>query len=401
MESRLDNPLTGIKVLDITEDRGLFTGRLLADFGADTIKIEEPCGSQARRIGPFKDDVPGLENSLYFLHFNINKRGITLDLATETGQQIFRKLVRKADVVIEDFDEEKRAAFHVDYTSLKKINKGIIVVSVTGFGLDGPYSTFKSPDIVNFAMGGSMYTSGEPDRAPVVAPCEQAYHGSSTIAAFCIMTALYECLSTGTGQFVEVSAHEVLAAMNEELIMRYSATFEIEGRYGSQHTTSPCRIYACKDGFVHIGVLRAAHWRMLLELLGQPDLLQGESWYHSWFRRQNDDIIDAVLIEFMSKYTKSELIELFQSRGVPCTPVNTAEDFTTDPHIKERGFIGELEHPVIGRHGYLKSPFSLSEASCGIFRDAPLLGQDNEDIYCGELGYSKTQLNKLKSQGII
>lgn len=401
MKDKLDNPLTGIRVLDLTEDRGLYTGRLLADFGADTIKVEEPWGSQARRIGPFKDDIPALETSLYFLHFNMNKRGITLDLATETGQQIFKKLVKKTDVVIEDFDAERRTALHVDYASLRKTNKSIIVASVVGFGLDGPYCAFKAPDIVNFAMGGSMYTSGEPDKAPVVAPCEQAYHSSSTIAAFCIMTAIYERLSMGEGQFVEVSAHEVLAAINEELIMRYSATFEIEGRYGSQHTTSPARIYPCKDGFIHLVVLRSGHWQTLLKLLGEPELLQGDAWYHSWFRRINSDIIDSVVIEFTMRYTKSELVKLFQSSNVPCTPVNTAQDFTADSHIKERGFIGEIEHPIIGRHRYLKSPYSLSETPCQVVRDAPLLGQHNEDIYCGELGYAKEQLKKFKSEGII
>jgi crotonobetainyl-CoA:carnitine CoA-transferase CaiB-like acyl-CoA transferase len=215
------------------------------------------------------------------------------------------------------------------------------------------------------------------------------------------MTAIYERLSTGKGQYIEVAAHEVLAAMNEELIMRYSASFEILGRYGSQHTTSPARIYPCKDGFIHLVVLRAGHWQTLLEIFGQPDLLQGDSWLYSWFRRINSDIIDSVVIEFTMKYTKEELVKLFQSRGVPCVPVNTSEDFVKDAHVKARDFVGEIEHPVIGKHRYLKSPYNLSETPCKIVRDAPLLGQHNEDVYCGELGYSKEQLDGFKSQGII
>ncbi len=401
MDSKSDSPLNEIKVLDLSEDRGLYAGRLLADFGADVIKVEEPGGSRARRIGPFKADNPGLESSLYFIHFNMNKRGITLNVTAGAGQEIFKRLVERSDVVIEDFDNEKRSAWRVDYSSLKKINRGIIVASVTGFGLDGPYSNFKAPDIVNYAMGGSMYTSGEEDRAPVVAPCEQAYHSASAIASFSIMTAFYERLSTGKGQHIEISSHEVLASMNEELIMRYSVTSEIEGRFGSQYTTSPGRIYPCKDGFVHVMTLRTQHWRNFVKLIGEPEMLMGEVWDDSRFRRLNTDIIDSYVTEFTSNRTKAEIVELCQSNNITCIPVNTPEDFSKDPHILGRNFIRRIEHPAIGEHEYFRTSYTLSETPCQTYRDAPLLGQHNEEVYCGELEYSNEQLAVLKSQGIM
>ncbi len=401
MNDKSDNPLTGIRVLDLTEERGLYTGKLLADFGADVIKIEEPDGSKARRIGPFKDDNPGLENSLYFMHFNINKRGITLDLNNPTARDIFNRLVKGADVVIEDYEQEKRTALDLFYSSLKKTNQRIIVASITGFGLDGPYSNHKAPDIVNFAMGGLMYISGEPDKPPIVAPCEQAYHSASTIAAFTIMAAIYERSSTDKGQYIEIASHDVMASINEELIMRYSLTCEIQGRYGSQHTTSPARIFPCKDGFVHVMALRPHHWESLVKLLGNPEIFMGDAWYDSRFRRLNGDIIDSAVTEFTMNHTKSEIIELCQTRNISCTPVNTPEDFATDSHVEERAFIGDIVHPLVGKHKYLKPPYWLSETPCHISRDATLLGQYNREIYCGELGYSEDELAAFKSQGII
>jgi crotonobetainyl-CoA:carnitine CoA-transferase CaiB-like acyl-CoA transferase len=399
MTGNLDMALGGVRVLDLTEDRGLYAGKLLADLGADVIKVEEPEGSKARQIGPFKGDVPSLESSLYFANFNTNKRGITLNLDSSAGKDIFKQLATRADVVIEDF--EPGVMEGLDYPSLRELNRRLIVASVTGFGRDGPYSRYKAPDIVSFAMGGIMYISGDPEEAPVVAPCEQAYHSASIIAVFGILAALYQRLSTGEGQLVEVSTHEVMAAINEELIMRYSLTFEIEGRYGSQHTTAPARIYPCKDGYVHIVVLRPGHWRSFLELLGNPEALMDEAWYDGRFRRLNVDIIDPIITEFTMKHTKTEITNLCQASHIPCTPVNTPADLSHDAHVKERAFITGIEHPVIGRHLYLGPPYKLSETPCQIRRPAPLLGQHNREVYCEELGYPDEELAKFKAEGII
>ncbi len=393
--------LGGIKVLDLTNDRGLYAGKLLADLGADVIKIEEPDGSKARHIGPYKDDAPILENSLYFINYNTNKRGITLNIRSSAGQDIFKQLVRHSDVVIEDFEPGVMKSLGLDYPVLQELNHRIILASVTGFGHDGPYSAYKAPDIVNFAMGGLMYISGSPEDPPVVAPCEQAYHSASIIAASGILAALFHRLSTGRGQIVEVSAHEVMAAFNEELILRYSIGFELKGRYGSQHTVAPARIYPCKDGYVHIIALEASQWGNLLDVLGKPEILMDKAWYDPFFRRINVDVIDPIVSEFTMKHTKSEITELCQERHVPCTPVNTPEDFPNDRHIKERRFITEIEHPAIGRHRYLSSHYKLSETPGSIERPSPLLGQHNKEVYRNELGYSDEDLERLKSEGVI
>jgi crotonobetainyl-CoA:carnitine CoA-transferase CaiB-like acyl-CoA transferase len=393
--------LGSIRILDLTEDRGLFAGKLLADLGADVIKVENPRGSRARRVPPFKDDVPALEGSLYFINFNTNKRSITLDIDRPAGKDIYKKLIARADVVIEDYDPGVMQSKNLGYPALKKINRGIIMASISGFGQDGPYSQYKAPDIVSFAMGGLMYSSGAANAPPVVAPGEQAFHGASILALSGILAALFLRLRTGEGQLVDISAHEVLASQNHEQIMRYSTKSDIGGRTGSQHSAAPARIFPCKDGYVHLSVLRTNQWRSFLELVGKPETLTDSMWDDAFLRRRNNDLIDPYATEYAAGRNKAEIAEVCQARGIPCTAVNTPEDFSRDPHVKAREFITEVEHPVIGRHSYLGSAYRLSKTPCRVSRPAPLLGQHNQEIYGSELGFSDEELARLKTEGII
>ncbi len=397
-----DSPSTldGVKVLDLTEERGLYAGKMLADFGADVIKIENPEGSKARRTGPFKDDIPGLENSLYFINFNTNKRGITLNLDSSRGQDIFRRLATLADVVIEDSEVGRMASLGLDYPVLRELNQGLIMASVTGFGQTGPYSAYKAPDIVSFAMGGLMNVNGPMNAAPLVAPCEQSYFSASIATVFGILTALFLKTSTGEGQLVDASAHEVTATLTGG-IMQYSNTSQIVKRAGSQFGAVPGRIYPCKDGYIHILTIRPNHWRGFLKVMGNPEMLMGEEWLSGLFRNNNADIIDAHVAEFTMTHPKMEIAEMCQANGVPSTPVNTTAGFTQDPHIMERDFISEIDHPAIGRHSYLGPPYRFSKTPCRINRPAPLLGQHNSEVYCGELGYSSDELSGLKAEGTI
>jgi CoA:oxalate CoA-transferase len=401
MIDNLDMALETFRVLDLTEERGLYAGKMLADLGADVIKIEKPEGSQARRRGPFKGDVPDPEGSLYFVNFNSNKRGITLNLESRSGKDIFKKLAKKADVVIEDSDPGVIGSIGLGYPVLRRLNKLLVMASVSGFGQRGPYSRYKAPDIVNFAMGGLMYSSGTPDAPPVVAPGEQANHAASTMAVFGILAALFMRLKTGEGQLVDISAHEVMAAQNHEQIMRYSTRSDIGGRTGSQHSAAPARIFPCKDGYVHICVLRPAHWRAFVELVESPEILKDEGWDDAFVRRRNNDLIDPFAAEFTSSRTKKEVAQIFQAKGIPCTAVNTPADFVDDPHIKERGFVTNMEHPVIGRYRSLGFPNKFSRTPCRTRRPAPLLGEHNRDIYGAELGYTDEELSALRNRGII
>lgn len=400
MKDVFNSALEGIHVIDLTEERGLYAGKMLADFGADVILVENPGGSKARWIGPFKDDIPGQENSLYHLNFNTNKRSITLNIDKPAGRKIFKQLVKGADVVLEDFDVGRMQSLGLDYPKLRKLNSGIIVASITGFGQTGPYSTFKSSDIVSFAMGGLMNINGSENEPPVVAPCDQSYQSASVTAVFGIIGALFLRISTGKGQLVDTSSHEVAATLTGG-ILSYSNTSQIARRAGSQFGIAPGRIYPCKDGHVHILIIRPNHWLGFLELLGNPDIMMGEEWHNSAFRNRNADLIDAHIIEFTMSHTKMEITELCQSKGLPCTPVNSPVDFYQDSHIKDRGFFTQIEHPIIGCHPYPSPPCRLSATPCAIKRPAPLLGEHNHEVYSEQLGYGDQELEDLKSNGVI
>jgi crotonobetainyl-CoA:carnitine CoA-transferase CaiB-like acyl-CoA transferase len=394
------SPLNGIRVLDLTEARGLYAGKFLADLGADVIKIEPPEGSASRSIGPFKGDQAALETSLYFVNFNTNKRGITLRLESPRGRDIFMRLLPRSDIVIEDFPVGCMAELGMDYAVLSSINPGLIMVAVSGFGQSGPYSRYRAPDIVSHAMGGLMFISGAAAEPPVVAPCEQAYHASSLISVFSAITALFLRLTTGKGQFIDIAAHDMMSTFSEG-VMRYSVNSEIGGRTGSQFMAAPGRIYPCKDGYVHYMIVYPHHWSAILEMMGSPEVLTDKVWFDSNFRLKNLDVIDPFVNEFSLSRTKEEITTMCQDRGIPCTPVNTPEDVAHDPHMAERGFVTELEHGGIGRYQYLTPPYQLSETPASLRRPAPLLGEHNQEIYHDEVGLSAQEIDSLKREGVI
>jgi crotonobetainyl-CoA:carnitine CoA-transferase CaiB-like acyl-CoA transferase len=395
--------LSGVKVLDLTEERGLYAGKMLADLGADVTLIEKPGGSKARQVAPFKDDVPGLENSLYFLYFNTNKKGITLNVNTPKGQDIFKALAKRTDVVIEDGEVGRMQSIGLDYPVLRGLNRGVIMASVTGFGQTGPYRNYRAPNIVNFAMGGMMNNSGSPKEPPVVAPSVQSYYAASITAVYGILGVLFLRLTTGEGQLVDVSAHEIMAVFSGNGLMSYSNSSLISRRNGSQFGAVPGRIFPCRDGHVHILTIRPNHWQGLVEVLRveHPGTLEGDEWNNGTFRNSNVDIIDAHVTEFTMKHDKLEITELCQAKGVPCAPVNTPIEFSRDSHTRERGLITEIERPVIGRHSYFRPPYRLSKTPCSIRRSAPLLGEHNREVYCGELGFSTDELAKLAVERIV
>ena len=393
-------PLKGLRILDLTEERGQYAGKVLADLGADVILVERPEGSRARSLGPFKDDVQGIETSLYFLNFNNNKRGITLDLGSQRGKDIFRKLAEHSDIVIEDFPVGGMHSLGLDYPSIRAINPGIIMASITGFGSTGPYAKYKGPDIVSMAMGGLTCVNGPPDAAPVTAPCEQANHTVSVTAVFAIMAALMLRIKTGKGQFIDLSAQRAVETATGG-VWFYSAMSNIQRRSGSQFGGVPGRIFPCKDGYVHILTLRPNHWKGMIEVLGSPEALMGNEWLSTQFRNANPDIIDAYVTEFTMAHGKMEITEMCQSKGVPCTPVNIPADFYQDPHVRQRGTFAEVEHPVVGRFSVVRPVSVFSRTGCQVRRTAPLLGQHNREVYCHELGFDEAELTRLETERTI
>jgi crotonobetainyl-CoA:carnitine CoA-transferase CaiB-like acyl-CoA transferase len=398
--SERSGPLDGLRVVDLTEERGLYAGKVLADLGADVVLVERPEGSRARSLGPFKGDHPGIETSLYFLNFNTNKRGITLNLASPRGRDVFLRLAERSDVVVEDAPIGGMHSLGLDYPVLCEKNPGIVMASITGFGTSGPYSKYKAPDIVSMAMGGLTYVNGPPDAAPVTAPCEQANHTVSVTAVFGILAAVLLRTKTGKGQHIELSAQQAVETATGG-VWQFGAMTNIAKRSGSQFGAVPGRIFPCKDGYVHILSIRQNHWQALVEVIGKPDALKGEDWFTMEFRNANPDMIDAFVTEFTMAHTKMEITEMCQAKGVPCAPVNDPGDLYSDPHIKHRGTFVEIEHPVVGSFPIVRPVSVFSRTQCRIVRSAPLLGQHNREVFCGEFGMTEEEVAQLREEGVV
>ncbi len=374
--------LEGLRVLDLADCRGQLCGRLLADLGAEVVKVEPPGGAGERRWGPFKDDVPHPERSLYFLYPNSNKKGIQLDLQDSADKESFKELVKRADVVIESFQPGYLASLGLGYDALRALNPGLVLASISGFGQTGPHSRYKAPEIVAFAMGGIMYLSGDSDKPPLSMPYELGYQLASVYAAVGAIVAVRHRRLSGTGQHVDVSSQEVQASQ-QYIVVNYSALENLLGRMGSRSArggSAPNGPYRCTDGFAEFFILSPWHWRNLFDWMGRPEALDDSIWENRHFRAQNVDVIDPYIHEFAAKFAKLEISEEAQRRHIPIVPINTPGEFFNDPQTRHRGSFVEAEHPQVGPHFILGAPYKLSETPCAVRRSAPLLGQHTREV---------------------
>jgi crotonobetainyl-CoA:carnitine CoA-transferase CaiB-like acyl-CoA transferase len=357
-------------------------GRLLADLGAEVVKVEPRGGAEERRWGPFKDDVPHPERSLYFLYSNSNKKGIQLDLLDSADRETFKELVKRADVVIESFQPGYLASLGLGYDALQSLNPGLVMGSVSGFGQTGPHSQYKAPEIVSFAMGGVMYLSGDSDKPPLSMPYEVGYQLASVYTAVGVLIAARQRRLSGRGQHVDVSSQEVQASQ-QYIVVNYSALENLLSRMGSRSArggSAPNGAYRCKDGFAEFFILSPWHWRNLFDWMGRPEALNDPIWENRHFRAQNVDVIDPYIHEFAAKFNKLEISEEAQRRHIPIVPINTPGEFFDDPQTRHRGTFEEANHPEVGPHFILGAPYKLSESPCVVRRTAPLLGQHNREV---------------------
>lgn len=375
------SPLAGYRILDLADEKGAACVKLLADLGADVVKVEPPDGDPARRRPPFAHDRPHPEGSLHFAYYNTNKRSITLDLGSPEGRALFLDMVQAFDVVIESFRPGTLARLGVSYERLSEANPGIVLTSVTGFGQSGPRAHFNAPDIVAFAMGGPMYASGEPDERPCTAPGELAYGVAGAWACAGTIIALMHRAESGVGQHVDVSAQEAAAMLTDSAITRLSYEGVGLAREGNSYLrVTPGNLYPCKDGWVRIVSGQPVHWHRLIAWIGNPEPLNDPSWVSREKRDRNRDFVDARIGAYTSRYTRAELFAAGQRAGVPVTPVNTPRDFMLSDVARAREFFVEVDHPGLGRHPYAMPPFKFSATPVAAPAPAPRVGQHNADI---------------------
>jgi len=407
-----ESVLNKYRALDLTDEKGFLCGKILGDLGVDVIKVERPGGDPGRNLGPFYHDESDPEKSLLWWAFNTSKRGITLDIEGIDGQETFKKLVRSADFVIESFPPGYMAKLGLGYEELSKVNPGIIMVSISGFGQDGPYARYKAPDIVCTAMSGYMNLMGDSDRSPVRITIPQAYlHASNDAAAGCLI-ALWHREMTGEGQWVDVSAQECMAwlGFNNYIYWEFQRINRKRGGpFGRmQEDRVPLSIYPCKDGYVLFTAFSApitVRTRAMVEWMEEEgmanDLLSGFDWGS---HEQNTTLSEEewqLMLEIFHSFepfiltkTKKELFEQAISRGFLLAPINSVQDVFQDAHFQARRFWQTVEHPELeDKIIYPGAPYISVDSPYRIRNRAPLIGEHNEEVLRSELRPSKDQID--------
>ena len=385
MSRNQEGALSAYRVLDLADSRGAYCAKVLADLGADVIKVEGPEGDPGRRIPPFAGDAPHIEKSLYFLYRNANKRGITLDLETGKGRDALKSLIKTTDVLVENSPPGYMAGLGLGYPVLKEINPGLIMASITEFGQDGPYRDYKGSNLVNFALSGNMINSGFPGKTPCMMPGTPAYDGASIVVAISILAALYNRAVRGRGHYINISVYEASRiGLYPWSVPNYSYAVNpggpppvLETRLGP--LIYP--IYPCKDGFIRVATLAPRQWDALVRLLGSPEVLLLPEWREFLYRMGNAEDLYSIMLEFTTKYTMLELFEAGHREGVPISPLWNVKEFINNPQTKARKFFVELDHPVAGKAFYPGPPYWWSLISAGIRRPAPLLGEHNRRYF--------------------
>jgi crotonobetainyl-CoA:carnitine CoA-transferase CaiB-like acyl-CoA transferase len=373
--------LSGLRVLDLTGRMGGYCGLLLANLGAEVILIEPVGGDPMRREGPFKNNSANPEQSLSFASYHTNKRGITLDLADDQNRETLRALVRQADVLIEDKPVGDLDRLGLGFAKLQEINPTLVMTSISGFGQSGPYRDFKAPSIVAFAMGGLMNLCGHPGHAPLMGPCDVAYHLGSVHAAFGTLVALYNRRETGQGEHVDVSLQDVLVADPFlRIITRYSITGEVPERTGHSQATTVAETYQCKDGYARIFVNQADHWKRFVEWLGKPAELLDPKYENVQNRFPLRQTIDRLVEARTLNYRMKEFFDEFQGLRLAAAPINSPKSFLDDEQTQQRNFLTEVEHRELGRHAFPGDPYKFSATPARVERGAPLLGEHQAQI---------------------
>ena len=394
--------LPGYRVLDLTSSIGALCGKLLRDLGMDVIKVESPGGDPMRGEPPFAKGRSHLEGSLRFAYLNAGKRSISLDLERAAAREVLLDLVERADVVVEDFAPGDLTRLGLGYEALLERQQKLILVSISGFGQDGPYAHYKTTDLIGNAMGGLLYISGDPTMTPCNPPETQSFYYTSLFACYGVMLALWQRETRSIGAWIDASVQASMA-LHEHVAFNFSAEGRVMKRAGSQHQhNAPANLFQCKNGWISIFVTQT-HWPLLLKVWPDHDsALDDPKWINSNLRRQHADYINAQVTSFTSRFLKEDLAELLQERGIPGLPVNSPADFMNDPHMIARGFFGKVNHPVLGSFIQTGSPFMV-DGQRSPPSPAPLLGQHNEEVLGGELGLSPSQVAdvmnaKLKSK---
>lgn len=393
--------LEDVRIVDLTRViAGPFATMLLADMGATVLKIELPGhGDDARYGYPEVDGVP-----VAFLALNRNKKGITLDIRKPQGAELFRKLVRHADIVVENFAAGTMEKWGFGYSALSAINPRLICAALSGFGQNGPYANRTSYDIIAQAMGGLMAMTGSADGPPMRGGGSLGDFIGGVFLATAILCALHYRDRTGVGQMVDVSNMDAIFSILDNWPTVHALTKQLPRRLGNRHPfTAPYDCFRAKDGYVVIGVGNTPLFRTLVAAMGQAELARDPRFKAAALRLQHHDEVNQLVGDWVKERTVDEVMRTLGPEGanIPCAPVMSVDRLLVDPHLRAREMVVDLPHEKLGTIPVPGVPFKLSASPGKIEHLGPELGQDNAEIYRGLLGLSADEIKKLQAEGVI
>ncbi len=390
-------PLAGVRVLDFTWMlAGPYATRMLADFGAEVIKV------QSRKVATGAEQ----NDTSYFATWNRNKLGITLDLSRPEARGLVLDLVKKCDVVIENFTPRVMDNWGLNYEKLKQVNPGLVMVSLSGFGHSGPWRDFAALGPTEQALSGltqlTSYSRGKPDGIGFA----YADHVSGLYAALAVTSALYRRDVIGQGAYLDISEYEAACSLLGPAIIDYALNGNAARPTGNRPSGQPAAPHGCypcagEDRWCAIAVFSENEWRALCELVGNPNWSREERFGNLQRRCDNSEELDALIAGWTAGYEPQKLMDILQTAGVPAAIVSKADDLARDPHLAERGFFTDLIHPILGRLRSDGSPIRLSATPAGCRKAAPMLGEDNRRVFVDLLGMDVGQFESYVNDGII
>ena len=395
-----DGALHGLKVLDLTHYiAGPYCTKLLADFGADVIKVERPDGDPARRMAPFCRDDPHPEKSLLFLYLNTNKRSVTLNLKGRMGREMLKELSRDADLLVENFSPRVMPSLGLDYETLHALNPSLVMVSISNFGQTGPYRDYLATEIVAYALGGLMAIFGAYDREPLKHALHQAQFKAGTNAASAALIAVYHQRSTGQGQHVDVSIQESMASALRDVTSNYTYAGAIRRRQPN-HSGDLTRIRAVSDGYILPNVYAGVEWKLVADFLGAPELMD-EKFSTPSARLANAEELGQILDERFGDQKRFEMFYAAHKLRFTYGVVQSPEEVLDNPQYAAQGYFVELAHPVIGTVQFPGAPFLMGDTAWQVRSPAPTLGQHNQEVLGERLGFSKNDLILFRAAEVI
>jgi crotonobetainyl-CoA:carnitine CoA-transferase CaiB-like acyl-CoA transferase len=396
-------PLHGIRVVECGRMvAAAYAAKLMADLGAEVVKIEEPAGDPARRRGPYPGQAPHPEKSGLFLYLNTNKLGVTLNLQTAAGQDLLRRLLGDADLLVHNYPPAQMPALGLDYAELNRRNPRLVMTSISPFGQNGPRRDLHAHDLTMWAAGGIVYlsgASGRPELPPLKTFGQQAGFQAGVNAAVGSLGALFGRLRSGRGQHVDVSVQECLVAIMENNYISWPYDHSVASRLGFR--LIPQDVLQCRDGYIYFLAIEDHQWKNAVALMENPEWATADVFQDFPSRSANWDALKPLLEDWVQDKSVQELYHAAQAKRVPFAPVSTMGDLLNSAHLNARGFFAAVTHPEAGSLRYAGAPYRFSATPWALRRPAPCLGQHNEEVYCGRLGLARQEVEELKSTGVI